>query len=556
MEEIERNRRPEDPSRTQVLYGSEHAVAKGVEFMKNVKKRMDIYFDSQAPSIVIEIDAYRNGYVDIRKRGGKIRAFTEINKDNIHYCKELIKIVDELRHLEGIKGGLAVSETEFMSTTLLQVAMPLTEVIYSNIPEIVQQGQYIFETLWNKAIPAELRIKEIEEGIPPEFAEVITDAYKSVGIIIEFANSVNREASILLSSSKTITKWHQLGLWEPLINAAKYRGAKIKIICPISEENSKLIEQLQQDGSGKIQIINGQEMQSSVFIIDNREFFRIESDDNSIDIGNSSGPVNIMVHSNSRKGVEIYKSFFNALWIQSELYEKIKSQETAEKEFINIAAHELRTPVQVILGFAEVLVNRIHAEPDHTYMQSILRNARRLQTLTEQILDVTKIESQLLKLDLEDFDICEKIRSIMKDVGDSEAAKKNISLEFESEDGDTLIQKLEPLIVQADKTRIFEVLSNLIRNAIKFTESGGRITVGIKVSECHVIVSVRDTGKGIDSNMLPKLFTKFSTKSDSGTGLGLYIAKNIVEAHGGRIWAENNRNGKGAIFAFSLPLKC
>lgn len=356
-----------------------------------------------------------------------------------------------------------------------------------------------------------------------------------------------------MSSSKTIIKWHQLGLWEPLTTAAKDRGAQIKIICPISEDNCNLIKQLSERGSSNIQVINGQEIQSSVFIIDNREFFRIE-DNGGIDIEDSAKPISIMVHSNSRKGVQIYKSFFNALWIQSELYEKIKNQERAEKEFINIAAHELRTPIQVVLGFAEVLVNRISTEPEQTYMQSILRNARRLQTLTEQILDVTKIESQLLKLDLQEFNICEKICDIIRDAEDSEASKKNIKLKFQY-GGNNSGERVDPIVVRADKFRIFEVLSNLLRNAIKFTEIGGEITIGAEVKGSRVIISVKDAGKGIDSNLVPRLFTKFATTSETGTGLGLYIAKNIVEAHGGRIWAENNRNGKGATFAFSLPVK-
>jgi hypothetical protein len=128
---------------------------------------MDIYFDYRAPSIVVEVKEYRNGYDDIRKRAGKIRAFTEITKDNINYCKELMKLVDELRHLNGVKGGLAVSETEYMATTVLEEAKPLTQVIFSSVKEVVEQGQYIFDTLWNTAIPAELKIREIEEGVMP-----------------------------------------------------------------------------------------------------------------------------------------------------------------------------------------------------------------------------------------------------------------------------------------------------------------------------------------------------------------------------------------------------
>ena len=161
--------------------------------MSNVKKRMDIYFDHRAPSIVVKVPEYRNGYIDIRKRGGKIRAFTEITKDNIGYCKELIKLVDELRHLSGVKGGLAVSETEYMATTVLEEAKPLTQVIFSSVKEVVEQAQYIFGTLWNAAIPAEQMIKEIEEGLEP----VKTRILESQDQIIEQIRNLNNSADHL-----------------------------------------------------------------------------------------------------------------------------------------------------------------------------------------------------------------------------------------------------------------------------------------------------------------------------------------------------------------------
>jgi two-component system sensor histidine kinase VicK len=139
-------------NKSEILYGVENAVGRGVYFMSNVKLRMDIFFDYRAPSIVVDIAEYRNGYTNIRKRGGKIRAFTEITKDNLRYCKKLMELVDELRHLDGVRGGMAVSESEYMATTVLQEAKPLTQVIYSNVKEVVEQGQYIFDTLWNAVI--------------------------------------------------------------------------------------------------------------------------------------------------------------------------------------------------------------------------------------------------------------------------------------------------------------------------------------------------------------------------------------------------------------------
>ena len=184
-----------NPQRTsEILYGAENAVGRGVQFMQNVKKKMDIFFDHKAPSIVIDIEEYKNGYIDIRRRGAKIRAFTEITKENISYCKELMKIVDELRHLDGVKGGMAVSESEYMATTILEESRPLTEVIYSNLREVVEQNQYIFDTLWSSAISAEKKIKEIEEG------EVIRYETR----IIENPDEVIKEIGRLTASSNKL----------------------------------------------------------------------------------------------------------------------------------------------------------------------------------------------------------------------------------------------------------------------------------------------------------------------------------------------------------------
>jgi signal transduction histidine kinase len=228
--------------------------------------------------------------------------------------------------------------------------------------------------------------------------------------------------------------------------------------------------------------------------------------------------------------------------------EQLKVHDKMQEEFINIAAHELRTPTQAITGYSELLAT----EPENSrmYVHPILRNAKRLQRLSEDILDVTKIESQSLKLAKEEFDLDDVISSI---VGDYR------SLLFDNEDNINLNIVYEPksIVLDADKERISQVISNLLSNAIKFTtKEKGTIHVTAEKKGSEVVVSVKDTGQGIEPEMISRLFTKFATKSSSGgTGLGLFISKSIIEAHGGRIWAENNPDGKkGATFAFSLPI--
>jgi signal transduction histidine kinase len=236
--------------------------------------------------------------------------------------------------------------------------------------------------------------------------------------------------------------------------------------------------------------------------------------------------------------------------------EELKRKDLLKDEFINIAAHELRGPIQPILGLAEVLRYRkrdrdsgnsgVMKEDDDKLLDIIIRNAKRLLRLEQNILDIARIESQSLKLEKERFDLIVKIQNVINDFG-NELSNEKIQLVF------TPSQK-EPIFVNADKVRIFEVISNLLSNAVKFTKEG-RITINAEKKDNQVLVSIKDTGLGIQPELMPKLFSKYVTNSPLGTGVGLFISKSIIEAHGGKIWAENNLDGKGATFTFRLPLE-
>ena len=224
-----------------------------------------------------------------------------------------------------------------------------------------------------------------------------------------------------------------------------------------------------------------------------------------------------------------------------------------QKEFINIAAHELRGPIQPILGLTQVVRFKMKDTELQKLQDVVIRNAKRLQRLTDDILDVTKIESNLLHLNKEEFNLNDLIFHIIDD-HKSQIDNKDIKLIYQdsSNSDDNNI-----IIVQADKYRLNQVISNLISNSIKFTNKGGTIFITTKREKDNkaIIISIKDTGIGIDPEIMPRLFTRFASKSFQGTGLGLYISKSIIEAHGGRIWATNNTDGKGAIFTFSLPLE-
>lgn len=222
--------------------------------------------------------------------------------------------------------------------------------------------------------------------------------------------------------------------------------------------------------------------------------------------------------------------------------EQLKIHDRMQKEFINITAHELRTPTQAILGYAEVLESsEIDSSPED--YKAIARNAKRLQRLTEDILDITKIESGNLVLRKEKFPIDELVIANIQDAK-SQVANGKVKFEYEP----------TGIMIEADRDRISQVISNLINNAVKFTREG-TITVSSSSEDNgdHLALKVMDTGAGIDPEIFPKLFNKFTTKSEKGTGLGLFIAKGIAEAHGGTLVARNN-DDKGATFTLRLPL--
>jgi signal transduction histidine kinase len=223
-----------------------------------------------------------------------------------------------------------------------------------------------------------------------------------------------------------------------------------------------------------------------------------------------------------------------------EAVEQLKDHDRMQREFINVAAHELRTPTQAIIGYSDLFYLR--PESREEAIKAITRNAERLETLTRDILDVTRIEGHRLDLNKEKFDISEVVASAIEDIR-RRVDDSNIKFEY----------SLRKILVEADRMRISQVLSNLLSNAVKFTKQG-TVYISAENKDGQLIVSVKDMGSGIDLEIMPRLFTKFTTKSQTGTGLGLFISKSIIEAHGGRIWAENNKDGKGATFTFRLPL--
>jgi len=558
---------------TEVMYGIDYAINRGVQFMQNANEKMDLFGEKNGPSIIIEFpDIYKNNYIAAKKRGVKIRFITEITKENIHYCKKILNIVTEMRHLEGLTGGIAVTEKEYMTTTFLKNKQLLPQVFYSNTFEVVRQGQYIFDTFWDKAIPAGQRIKEIEEGIEPEIIKNIRDPIKIHYQYIDILKSAKKEIMLIVPTTNTLKCQDKIGILRLLKRSAiSNSNLSIRILTPLSknmEYNNALKKNIFSLSSLSpcIQVRNIEEIDSAaaaaaistIIIIDRKESFVIEIKDNSKETFGEA--IGFATYSNSKPTVLSYISIFESFWLQTEIYKKVKETEQMQKDFINIAAHELRTPIQPILGFVEILKDKAKDENQKELLNIVSRNAKKLKQLTEDILQVSKIESQSLQLHKEYFNLNELVKNIIHDFKNqiNKENKHIIKLELKTNE--------KEIIINADKSKVNQVIYNLLNNAVRFTikkekyneaTNNGKISITIESKGNQVTITVKDNGQGIDEEILPKLFTKFATKSETGgTGLGLYISKSIVEQHGGRIWTEINRGiDKGAVFKFSLPAK-
>ena len=232
--------------------------------------------------------------------------------------------------------------------------------------------------------------------------------------------------------------------------------------------------------------------------------------------------------------------------------EKLKTENSKLQLFINIAAHELRTPIMPIVGYSEILQEDIG---DRKEIRGIIYNAKRLDQLAGNILEGAKIENQTLQLDYGQFNLKDILTDIIDDYNNLLTIKesKDVKLRYEPKD----------ILIVADKVRVGRVISNLLNNAIKFT-SKGEITISVielkhnnndddDDGNGEIQVNIKDTGTGLSPAILPKLFSKFVSTDSGGTGLGLFVSRNIVEAHGGKIQAQNNDDGRGAMFSFTIP---
>jgi signal transduction histidine kinase len=488
--------------------------------------------------------------LDKQKKGQHkgIRYVTNIDKENVQIVKTYLESGIEIRHVRNLPPmSFGLSDKQIAATIeKMEGGRKVQNLLISNEPLYLKHFTAIFEELWKNGMNASNRLMEIEEGIEANI-EVIYNPSVALDLYLNTVLLAKQEILLIFPTTNAFIRQQRTGIIHLLREIIKQQKIKVRLLMPSHKLTEQTIADLKQYAQKDIDIRFIKQAESSMatcLVVDRKFSLVMEIRDDLKETFDES--IGLSVYSTSKAGVLSYVSIFESLWSQTELYEQLKVHDKMQKEFINVAAHELRTPIQPILGLSEVLQHQIKDNEQHILVDVISRNAKRLQRLTEDILDITRIESQSLNLKKEIFNLNEIIMSILAEYESRTGSKNNVKITFASK-GD--------FIVQGDRGRLAQVLSNIISNAIKFTQEGN---IDISLERLRdgkdVILSVKDTGSGIDPDIMPRLFTKFATKSHIGTGLGLYISKSIIEAHGGRIWAENNSDRTGATFSFSLPI--
>jgi len=376
---------------------------------------------------------------------------------------------------------------------------------------------------------------------------------------ISLVRVARSEILLTFPTVNTIHRERDIGIVDELKKAVK-RGVQIRILSAEDDFTKSKLDELRASGIVVRRIETPTETKFNMLIVDKKVLLVVETKDDSK--GTFSQAIGLAVYSNSKATVVPCASIFESLWRETDLYERSRDAERIKEEFVNIAAHELRNPIMPILTGADLIQQGLMKQKDKLGKEDfeelfsstsmVMRNASRLMKLSEDILQVSRIESGVFSLNLQEVEIEKLVRTVIADIEKKYLGERdNLRILFDSELR-TASSGGNDVRVYCDGPKIWQTLYNLLDNAVKFTESG-EVLISASIYNDEVKVQVQDSGKGIDSEIMKRLYEKFATKSDGGTGLGLFVSKKIVEAHGGTITGKNNDDGRGATFTFTIP---
>src|SRR6476620_2338781 len=535
------------PIRTRLLEKQDEII-KEIKRKNNAANKLSICtgFGGIQMSYNYLFDSYKNVVNKSKKKRTQeedfgLRWITNLDRNSLNLVKKFLQTGMNIRHIKSMPPlSFGVSDKEVALTIeKMKGGIVSQNFLISNEPLVVNQFNSLFEELWKNGVDAKDRIRDIEAGIDLADIEVIPSSAKAQDKYLNIVKSASEEILLIFPTTSAFIRQEKIGVIQLVKQAAKERNIKVRLLVPINSLIEQITTQLIQHYPNHIDVRYVEQMvqaKATILVVDRKESLVMELRDDSKTTFIES--IGLSTYSNSKAGVLSYVAIFENLWRQIELYaqlkeanEQLKRHDKMQKEFINIAAHELRTPIQPILGLTDNILSHTNDIEQAKLLEVVVRNARRLKQLTEDILEVTRIESQSLDLKKARFNLYDvvvnSIDDTMTNKRSSKIEKNLIKLQY---------NQPQDIFIQADMGRISQVIHNLLDNAVKFTNVGTiDISTQIKKEDQKddVVVRVKDTGSGIAPEIFPRLFTKFATKSETiGNGLGLSISKSIVEAHG------------------------
>jgi nitrogen-specific signal transduction histidine kinase len=459
---------------------------------------------------------------------------------------------------------ISSSKYHFDSPQCAMMFKRLNHVYGANLKNFMGTSQYIADPFWDKTIPTEDEIKEINQETNKPDIRVINNREEALKTSIQLVKTAKNEILLLFSSAnafyRRIVGADGFDIVREIFNSGQ--EIKIRILTPFDEKITDFVDNLKNSMKIDVKYLpEPLQLKVTIVVVDRSHSMAVELVNDDVD--NSIDAMGLSTYSNSKSTVLYYVSIFESLWKQADIYKKaedlysqLKYKNETQRQFLNIAAHELRNPIQPILGLAEVMLSNknLNVIQQEELLRIIINNAKKLHFLTNNLLDIARIDENLFTLDLQELDIVKLSDEAIKEIK-SQITDKKIKIILKSND--------DSIDIIGDKIRLNQVYLNLINNSIKYTNEGD-IIVSIKRTSNNaknkkdnnddVLIQIIDKGLGIPPAIMQKLFLKFTKGSKTGTGLGLFICKNIVEGHGGKIWAENNVD-KGATFSFTIPTK-
>ena len=550
------------PRETKIMYDQEE-IRKHIIHLSEVSSGLSVV--SNHGGVQLPYNSFLELFNKILKKQRRresegIRWIMRIEKDSVDMVKKFLNLGIRIRHVNNLapinfavsKHGLITTVEEINDGKMGMVQNILT----SNEGSYIKHFSSMFEQLWKEGIDARYRIKDIEKKVGIAEIEIIRNPVDSIARGWDMVRSARKEINILFSSTNALKRQIEMGVLSLLKKASERQNISIRMLLPSTEKTDELIEQTKSNVPNiDIRTVSTSlETKITILVVDSRKCLILElKDDKQVE---SYDAVGLSTYSISPTIISSYLAVFESFWRQAELFERMREVEKLQKDFINMAAHELRNPIQPIIGFSELLYSKIDNDEHRRLLDEVILNARRLERLARIMLDVTRIENNSLVLTKEVVDIGKLVRDLVESYNRKLEEKNVHKKDQNTKELLVLLEGIKSTNSTIDKVRITQVICNILDNAVNFTQEG-KIRVILKKEkqdrQNFLIINVKDTGRGIDSEISSKLFTKFASKSDLGTGLGLFISKGIVEAHGGKIWAENNPD-KGATFSFSLPI--